>query len=117
MKLLLDANLSHRLASRLAGDFAAITHVRLVGQAQATDAEIWSYATLNGYTVVTRDSDFRDIQLSKGAPPKIIWLRLDNPLTARVAATLRLHKDAIAEFVADPESECLELQEPGPRVL
>ena len=66
---------------------------------------------------MTRDADFRDLQLSKGSPPKLIWLRLDNPVTARVAATLRLHKDAIAEFVADAESACLELLEPGPRVL
>jgi predicted nuclease of predicted toxin-antitoxin system len=116
LKLLLDANLSHRLVDLLAADFPELAHVRLVGAPNATDTEIWVYAQAHGYDLVTQDADFRDLQLAKGSPPKVVWLRLGNQSTMRIAATLRLHKEAIRTFLADVERECLELQEPAPRV-
>ncbi len=44
--------------------------VQLKGQ---NDQKIWLYAADNGYTIVTKDDDFRALSLLRGAPPKVIW--------------------------------------------
>jgi predicted nuclease of predicted toxin-antitoxin system len=61
MKLLFDANLSHKLASRLADVFPESSHVRLVGLEVQSDLAIWDYAKDQGLTIVTLDEDFYDL--------------------------------------------------------
>jgi len=79
MKLLLDANLSWRLASVLAEHFGECTHVNKTDLPKpAKDTEIWNYASANGYTIVTQDSDFLNLFETRGFPPKIILLRVGN---------------------------------------
>ncbi len=81
MSLLLDANLSPRLAERLAELFPGITHVRNAGLAQASDQRIWEYARANRHTILTADSDFVDLNTTLGFPPKVVHLqRCDFPL-------------------------------------
>jgi predicted nuclease of predicted toxin-antitoxin system len=75
LKLLFDENLSSRLAGALADQFPDSSHVNLVGLASATDQEIWTYARRHGFTVISKDDDFRSLSLVNGAPPKVIWLR------------------------------------------
>lgn len=58
MTLLFDQNLSHLLVTRLADLFPNSHHVRLVGLHRASDAIVWQYAAENGFTVVSKDSDF-----------------------------------------------------------
>ena len=79
MKLLLDANLSWRLTSVLAEYFGECTHVNKTELPKpAKDTEIWNYASANGYTIVTQDSDFLNLFETRGFPPKIILLRVGN---------------------------------------
>ena len=79
MKLLLDANLSWRLASALTEHFGECTHVNKIELPKpAKDTEIWNYAAANGYAIVTQDSDFLNLFETKGFPPKIILLRVGN---------------------------------------
>jgi predicted nuclease of predicted toxin-antitoxin system len=72
MKLLLDQNLSPRLVSRLADLYPDFQHVSFLGLDQADDRAIWEYANQNDFTVVTRDSDFSELSVLRGFPPKVV---------------------------------------------
>lgn len=53
MKLLFDQNLSRKLVTRLADIFPNASHVQLHGLAEKTDTEIWDFAKLNDFCIVT----------------------------------------------------------------
>ena len=97
MKLLLDQNLSHRLTSRLS-DLYEATHVRDVGLREANDVSVWEYAKAEGYTIVSKDSDFQQRSLLYGAPPKFIWLRVGNCSVEETEELLRRYSALIYEF-------------------
>lgn len=63
MKLLLDENLSRRIAPFLQTAFPGSTQIALLGMDSASDSEIWQYARDNGYVIVSRDSDFQERSL------------------------------------------------------
>ena len=109
MKFLLDHNLSHKLVSRLADIYPGSTQTRLLGFARAADPEIWFHARTHGFVIVSKDEDFSELAVLRGAPPKVVWLRLGNCSTAAVEQLLRQNFASIAEFVADTERVVLEL--------
>lgn len=76
MKLLIDANLSPRVAEGLrAGGYEAV-HVADLGLVTASDDEIFDRATAEGFTVVTADSDFGMLlALRRATSPSIVHLR------------------------------------------
>ena len=59
MKPLFDENLSPRLIELLAADFPEATHIERLRMRGAADAAIWAHARENGYTIVSKDNDFR----------------------------------------------------------
>lgn len=59
MKLLFDQNLSRHLVARLSDDFPDSAHVLSLGLDTSSDNDIWDYAGQHGYTIVSKDSDFR----------------------------------------------------------
>jgi predicted nuclease of predicted toxin-antitoxin system len=59
--------------------------------------------------IVTKDSDFNDVSVLRGFPPKIIWLHLGNCTTADVEQALRNNYETIETFAADTTSDVLEL--------
>ena len=62
--------------------------------------------------IVRFDSDFYDLSLVKGIPPKIIWFRTGNKTTNSIANIIRHNKDVIDEFLNNPEYSdisCLEI--------
>ena len=75
IKLLFDQNLSYKLCKCLEDIFPESRHTSMLDLAQANDDKIWEHAKKDGYTIVTKDSDFNDISMVKGFPPHIIWLR------------------------------------------
>jgi predicted nuclease of predicted toxin-antitoxin system len=102
MKLFFDHNLSPRLVARLADLYPNASHVVFVGLDRASDSTVWSYAQTNNYTIVTKDSDFSDMSVLRGFPPKVIWLQLGNCTTSDLENALRRHHIAIQDFAADP---------------
>lgn len=102
MSLLFDQNLSHRLVALLAKEYPGSVHVRDVGLSAADDQVVWVHAVENGFTIVSKDSDFQQRALLYGCPPKVVWVRLGNCTTAAVAALLSAHRDDVAAFEADP---------------
>jgi predicted nuclease of predicted toxin-antitoxin system len=74
VKLLFDQNLSRHLVGQLAREFPDSRHVTEVGLDTATDREIWDFAGGQGFVIVSKDSDFRQLAFLLGPPPKAIWL-------------------------------------------
>lgn len=109
MKLLFDQNLSPRLPHLLADIYAESIHVREVGLRDADDFAIWQYAKLEGYAIVSKDSDFQQRSLLYGAPPKFIWLRVGNCTTKRIEGLLRRYSAAIHTFNLDDSKSHLML--------
>ena len=101
MKLLFDQNISHRLVRRLADIYPDSIHIREVGLRDADDADIWDYAKHNGFTIVSKDSDFQQRSLLYGHPPKFIWLRVGNCPVRVIETLLRKHSVAIHTFELD----------------
>lgn len=101
MKLLFDQNLSPRLSFALADIYADSVHIREVGLRDADDSAIWEYAQLNGFVIVSKDSDFQQRSLLYGSPPKFIWLRIGNCPTKAIEDLLRKHSVAIHTFNLD----------------
>ncbi len=102
MRLLFDNNLSPRLLSQLADVFPDASHVALVGLERSADEDVWEYARAGGYVIVTKDADFNDLRALRGVPPKVVWLRVGNCPTTRIATLLRLHRNAVTAFASDP---------------
>jgi predicted nuclease of predicted toxin-antitoxin system len=109
VKLLFDQNLSRKLKARLSDCFPESSHVREFGLEQADDAELWRFAVERGFTIVTKDANFRQRSYLFGHPPKIIWIRRGNCSTSDIEALLRKRRSEIAEFLADLELSFLAL--------
>ena len=107
MKLLLDQNVSRRLVAALSDLFPDSNHVALCDLERADDDRVWEFAKAEGFTIVTKDTDFHQLALFRGPPPKVIWVRLGNCRTHELEALVRTCVPDIAEFDDDPESALL----------
>jgi predicted nuclease of predicted toxin-antitoxin system len=109
MKLLFDQNLSFKLCGRLADLFPDSNQTRLAGLESADDGIIWEFAKVNGFTIVSQDSDFADMAALFGPPPKVIWLRCGNQPTGVIEKKLRDHTNSLIAFEKDGHAACWEL--------
>jgi predicted nuclease of predicted toxin-antitoxin system len=109
LKLLLDENLSRRLVPLLLPHYPESTHVCLVGLERAADAEIRAYAAQHGHVIVTRDSDFNDMAVLRGAPPQVIRLRITNCRNDDVAQLLIMRQDDLRARLKDPAIALVEV--------
>ncbi|NEW81990.1 MAG: hypothetical protein GZ094_06460 [Mariniphaga sp.] len=53
MKLLFDQNISYRILKKISEAYSDSSHVKLEGLKNASDSEIWEYANLHQFTIVT----------------------------------------------------------------
>ena len=110
MKLLLDANVSWRLAARLKSHFEECLHVDYIGlNIPAKDSEIWNYALANNLIIVTNDEDFLNLVNIKGFPPKIILLKTGNQSNNYIETLLIKHKTDIQSLNGSGDYGILEL--------
>lgn len=107
MKLLLDENISPKLVRLLSDVYPSIVHLRDLGLIGAPDHVIWEYAKDHGYSLVSKDDDFRQRSFVHGAPPKVIWLQVGNAGTSGIAALLRMNAERLGEFEVEAESSLL----------
>ena len=108
LKLLLDQNLSFRLLDKLEAAYPSSTQVKFVGLDQADDLTVWQFAKDNGFTIVTKDSDFHEFSLIYGSPPKVIWMKCGNESRQYVLDSLLNNQEKIIDFF-DNESDCLQI--------
>ena len=59
------------------------------GLGSADDEAIWQYAKNNGFTIISKDSDFQERSVLRGYPPKVVWLRAANCTAAEIEHLLR----------------------------
>lgn len=109
MRLLFDHNLSPRLIRLLADVYPECSHVQDLGMDTASDSEVWNYAAKHGYTIVSKDADFHQRSLVRGAPPKVVWIRLGNCSVSDTADLLRERFIAVERFHAKEEAAFLAL--------
>jgi len=103
------SNLSRKLVTRLADIFPNASHVQLQGLAEKTDTEIWDFAKLNDFCIVTQDADFTERSRLYSSPPKVVWLRCGNAPTNQVETLSRSGQEAIPELLSNSNLHCLEL--------
>ena len=108
-KLLFDNNISHRVLPRIAKLFTDSTHVMLEELDESSDLEVWEFAKANNYTIVTKDSDFNDLAIFKGIPPKVIWLKIGNCKVIEIEKILKEYEHTIKVFLNEEESAILEI--------
>ena len=108
--LLIDNNLSPKLATRLADVFPEIKSAFFVGLESAPDHEIWDFAKANGLAILTKDRDFNLLFARFGFPPKIIRLDLGNISTNDVEQILRARSAEVLSFLKSAEFGILTVQ-------
>ncbi|NJM72651.1 MAG: DUF5615 family PIN-like protein [Scytonema sp. RU_4_4] len=101
MKLLFEHNLSPRLVVHLADVYPDSNHVYLLGLDTAEDNMLWEYARDNDYIIVTKDSDFQELTMIRGFPPKVVWIRRGNCTTGDIESMLRLHIEDVKTLSED----------------
>lgn len=109
MRILFDQNLSRKLVTRLAEIFPDSSHVQFHRLAETSDSEVWEFAKIQGFCIVTQDADFAERSRMYGSPPRVIWLRCGNVSAKQVETLLRSGAEAIQELLSNPTLHCLEL--------
>jgi predicted nuclease of predicted toxin-antitoxin system len=109
VRLLFDENLSPDLPGLLATLFPSSAHVRDLGLVGADDVGIWSIAAKQGFVLVTKDDDFMELSILRGAPPKVVLIGLGNCRTSAVVALLSAEKLKLEKFESDADASLLEL--------
>ncbi len=103
MKLLFDQNISFRLVNLISDYYPNSKQIKELGLENSTDLEIFNYAKKNGFSIVTFDSDFFDLTIMKGFPPKIIWLRTGNTTTLNIKTILEDKFEIIQSFLEETD--------------
>jgi len=76
---------------------------------RATDRQVWEFASANGFTIVSKDTDFNDIAVMLAPPPKVVWRRVGNATTATIRRVLLDAINTITQFANNPEDSVLVL--------
>jgi predicted nuclease of predicted toxin-antitoxin system len=107
LKLLFDENLAPSLVLGLTDIFPQSEHVSRIGLGAASDREVWEYAREHGYTLVSKDSDFHELSLLYGSPPKVVWIRRSNCSTRQIEFILRNKQEDIRSLLNNTEATFL----------
>ena len=107
--MLFDHNLSPRLVRSLTCVYPGSIHVRDVELQSADDLIVWRYARDNGFTIVSKDSDFHQLSFLHGHPPKVVWIRRGNCSTDEIESILRRYSIDLSDFDADLSASYLAL--------
>jgi len=109
MRLLFDQNISFRILKKLPEIYEGSSHVKTEGLLDSSDFEIWEYARIHEFIIVTQDSDFNNLYLLKGFPPKILWFQTGNLQTSELALILKNRQNDIVEFSINDKLGCMEI--------
>ena len=109
MRLLFDEQLAEELCELLRDAFPESRHVRLLAGGGASDDRVWQLALTHQCVLVTKDEDFHRLSVLRGAPPKVVWIRIGNCTTAEIAALLLECRSDIHRFIDQNEATFLEL--------
>lgn len=103
--LLIDEMLSRKLVSKLSGVMPTITHISSENLQSEMDIEIWNYAKEQNRAILTKDSDFKNLSMLLGCPPKVVHINCGNKSTDYILKLLISKIEIIINFLAS-ESDC-----------
>jgi predicted nuclease of predicted toxin-antitoxin system len=83
---LVDNQLPKALVHHLSSQGVECQHVLDVGLGDATDAEIWEYATQHDCVIITKDEDFFYLANRRSQGPQLVWVRFGNCRTIALLA-------------------------------
>ena len=109
MKFLFDQNVSHRILKFIPSQYLGSSTIKKEGLINASDRQIWEFAKQKDFIIVTQDSDFNDLNLLYGFPPKIIWIRTGNIKTSEIVKVLEGYTSDIESFNSDNQYGCFEI--------
>ncbi|MBX3044623.1 MAG: DUF5615 family PIN-like protein [Candidatus Kapabacteria bacterium] len=109
MKVLLDENISWRIIKFIEKYFEDVKHITSISTNRLSDFEIWRYAKINNYTILTYDSDFRNFVTYYNYPPKVVWIRTGNISKIHLAELIQNNIDSIIEFGNNDDFGILEI--------
>ena len=92
---LIDANLPYYFSLWQLPDYI---HVFDINE-HWSDEEIWDYARDNNLIIITKDVDFTNKVLLKGAPPKVIYIRTGNLTLTAFYHFLQQHWTVILNLI------------------
>jgi predicted nuclease of predicted toxin-antitoxin system len=110
MKLLIDQNLSPNLVTKLIEKFPDSKHLINLNLDKATDFEIWEYARNNNFIIISKDTDFININALKGFPPKVICIQRGNCSTDQIFQLITGNFITIKFFIESPDKGILVLR-------
>lgn len=111
MTIWIDAQLSPALATWITTTFGIEAFsVAFLGLRDANDETIFQAARTANAVVMTKDSDFLDLQLKLGVPPQIILVSIGNSSNQRMREVLQKRWLIIQEFLETGEP-VVELQD------
>ncbi len=110
MKLLLDENISSRIIKYLISEFPSSSHIDYLKMRGCKDTDIWEYAKLYGYIIISKDNDFRQRSFLHGAPPKVIWLSVGNNGTHVIKNLILKNVNEIYDFYKNDEESLFVLE-------
>lgn len=110
MKLLFDEHISFRAVRSMLDVFPDAKHLRFFGLEESADAVIWNFAKKEGYAIITKDDDFRELSMTFGHPPKVVWLKTGNLKSSELAGFLWAKADVLAEFIESADESLLVLR-------
>lgn len=99
--LLIDENLSYKLAARLNSEFPGIEAVAKAAElGEGTpDTSVWEYAKTRNLVILTKDKDFVDYWKRFGPPPKILRLEIGNSRLNNIESLIKNNKNKIIHFI------------------
>jgi len=110
MKLLLDENISSKLVKFLIQDFPDSSHIDFLKMQGSTDTNIWDYAKKEGFTIISKDNDFRQRSFLFSAPPKVVWLAVGNGGTPIIKEVILSNVIKIQDFITNDTEDLLILE-------
>ncbi len=108
-QFILDNNLSVNLINQISELSTEISHVSIVALERSSDMEIWQYAKQNGYTIITKDSDFKTLSNLFDCPPKVIRVNCGNQTNTYMRDMLLSKSNTIFRFMEKIDECYLEL--------
>ncbi len=108
IRLIADENISWRIKNLLK-EWTILPANQILTTQRISDFAIWQFAKSNNYHILTFDEDFTAIQTLYSFPPKIIWLRIGNLSTNKIASKLLDLESEIMMFLLDAEAGVLEI--------
>jgi predicted nuclease of predicted toxin-antitoxin system len=106
MKIWVDAQLSPAIADWINQTFEHLEAVAIrdVGLRDAEDTVIFFSAREANATVMTKDSDFIELQRKHGSPPKVIWVTCGNTSNTALRKILLANLQKAVELLEGGEN-------------